>query len=79
MESVNLFLHACNRDSSISLPIGIVASNISGTNKIHISAKSYSSNESHEENKDLYQSDYDVTAGPKTRSKWLSSIQKKAF
>ena len=54
LESVNSFLRACNRDCSISLPIGIVASNISGTNKIHINAQSYSAEDSHKENKNFF-------------------------
>ena len=53
-----------------------MASNISGTNKIHIHARSYSAEDTPEENKNLFKSDYDVTAGPKSRSSWLKSIEK---
>ena len=77
LESTNCYLRSSHRDTATSLALGIVATNISGMNKLHTSSVSYSAKDCVPENKNLYKSDYDVTLGTKTRAAWLKNLEEK--
>ena len=77
LESTNCYLRSSHRDTATSLALGIVATNISGMNKLHTSSVSYSAKDCVPENKNLYKSDYDVTLGTKKRAAWLKNLEEK--
>ena len=77
LESTNCYLRSSHRDTATSLALGIVATNISGMNKLHTSSVSYSAKDCVPENKNLYKSDYDVTLATKTRAAWLKKLEEK--
>ena len=70
LESTNSFIRGSKKDTSLLVEKGLISENlVHGARKI--TSKSYSEEDSTEENKNLYKSDYDITKGSKQRQKWL--------
>eukprot|EP00536_Pseudo-nitzschia_multiseries_P009757 jgi/Psemu1/24207/gm1.24207_g len=61
------------RDTSQLLEKGMIGSNVKASTRL-ASSSSYSSHHSIRENCNLYKSEFDLTAGPKQREKWVKDL-----
>ena len=73
LESTSSCLRAARRDTSILLEKALIAINVADSEK-QVSSKSYSAEDSMEENKNLWDTEFDLTSGPKSREKWFGEL-----